>query len=50
MVDFLEEEIHILAFREATGRADPLSGNCYDLDGDRMYTEKWYEDPDYRTG
>lgn len=94
MVDFPKEEIHILAFREATGRAEPLAGlplslaeDCYNLmlktlplllnrspqenrffvlwpeyrefeledresivllDGDRMYTEKWYEDPDYR--
>ena len=94
MVDFPKEEIHILTFREATGRAEPLAvvplslaEDCYNLmlktapllltrspqenrffilwpeyrefeledresfvllDGDRMYTEKWYEDPDYR--
>lgn len=94
MVDFPKEEIHILAFDEATGRTDPmavlplsLAEDCYNLmlktspllltrspqgnrfyilwperrefvledresfillDGDRMYTELWYEDPDYR--
>lgn len=94
MVDFPKEKIHILAFDEGTGRADPmavlpldLADDCYNLmlktspllltrspqdnrfyilwperrefvledresfvllDGDRVYTEKWYEDPDYR--
>lgn len=94
MVDYPKEKIHILAFDEAAGKADPLAelplslaGDCYNLmlktspllltrspqdnrfcilwperrefvledresfillDGDRMYTEKWYEDPDYR--
>ena len=94
MVDFPKEEIHVLAFDETTGSADPiavlplaLAEDYYNLmlktspllltrspqdnrfcilwpeqrefeledresfvflDRDKMYTEVWYEDPDYR--